>query len=140
MRFRSYIAVCLGLTLATPAFSSCPGSSCPAKPSLLGVIASGIMIEGINRNSRAKTKNNRSKQSARSQAAQVERTKVIQEALNVLGFDAGTVDGIPGQRTRAAIRGYQAAREFPVTGRLSTSEEEALKVDFANARRIRSPD
>lgn len=42
-----------------------------------------------------------------------------QEALNVLGFDAGRPDGVTGRRTRAAISQFQAANGLVATGRFS---------------------
>jgi membrane-bound lytic murein transglycosylase B len=40
----------------------------------------------------------------------------IQEALNALGFDAGTPDGVPGSATRAAIRSFQSSRGLVADG------------------------
>jgi hypothetical protein len=45
----------------------------------------------------------------------------VQEALNEAGFDAGFADGIAGPRTRAAIRGYQAANGLPDTGEIDAA-------------------
>jgi membrane-bound lytic murein transglycosylase B len=42
--------------------------------------------------------------------------KTLQQALNELGFDAGTPDGLPGPHTQSAIRRYQAAHDLPVDG------------------------
>ena len=42
--------------------------------------------------------------------------KALQQALNELGFDAGTADGLLGPRTQTAIRQYQAAHQLPVDG------------------------
>ena len=41
----------------------------------------------------------------------------VQNALNLLGYDVGVVDGIIGSRTRSAIRAYQAERGLQVTGK-----------------------
>lgn len=41
---------------------------------------------------------------------------VIQSALNTLGFNAGKPDGIPGPKTRNAIRDYQRANNLAVDG------------------------
>ena len=43
----------------------------------------------------------------------------IQESLASLGYDPGSVDGIPGAKTRVAIRAFQADRGLPVTGTVS---------------------
>jgi uncharacterized repeat protein (TIGR01451 family) len=40
----------------------------------------------------------------------------VQAALNDLGFEAGTVDGKIGSRTRSALRAYQQGAGLPVTG------------------------
>ena len=42
--------------------------------------------------------------------------KAIQNALNALGYAAGTPDGIMGDGTATAIREYQRANNLPVTG------------------------
>jgi membrane-bound lytic murein transglycosylase B len=40
----------------------------------------------------------------------------IQQLLNCLGFDAGPEDGLPGPRTRAAIRAFQKEHSLPPDG------------------------
>jgi len=40
----------------------------------------------------------------------------MQQLLNRLGFDAGSEDGVPGPRTRAAIRAFQKAHSLPPDG------------------------
>ncbi len=40
----------------------------------------------------------------------------LQRRLNELGFDTGAADGIPGSRTRAAVRAYQKTAGLPVDG------------------------
>lgn len=42
--------------------------------------------------------------------------KVLQQALDELGIDAGKPDGFPGPRTQTAIRLYQALHQLPVDG------------------------
>lgn len=42
-----------------------------------------------------------------------------QEALNLLGFDAGRPDGVTGRRTRAAVSQFQAANGLPPTGQFT---------------------
>lgn len=50
----------------------------------------------------------------------------IQENLNLLGYDAGVVDGALGDKTRQAIIRFQADRGYPQTGQLSTAEQQVL--------------
>lgn len=45
----------------------------------------------------------------------------VQRQLKEAGYDVGPVDGVPGPRTRAAIRRYQQAQDLPATGRISSS-------------------
>jgi peptidoglycan hydrolase-like protein with peptidoglycan-binding domain len=44
--------------------------------------------------------------------------KVIQRSLEEQGFDPGDVDGHPGDKTRQAIRAFQAQAGVPQTGHL----------------------
>ena len=50
----------------------------------------------------------------------------LQRALRRLGYDPGPVDGIPGARTRAAIRAFRADAGLPVTGQVSERLESAV--------------
>ena len=43
----------------------------------------------------------------------------IQSRLQELGYSVGTIDGVPGPRTAAAVEAFQRARQLPVDGRLS---------------------
>ncbi|MHB1092715.1 lytic murein transglycosylase [Thiobacillus sp.] len=49
-------------------------------------------------------------------ALSVEQLKAMQQALNEIGIDAGTADGLLGPRTQTAIRVYQALHQLPVDG------------------------
>lgn len=42
--------------------------------------------------------------------------KALQQALNELGYDAGTADGLPGPRTQTALRRYQVKHQLPADG------------------------
>ncbi len=55
----------------------------------------------------------------------------LQRDLNVLGFDAGPVDGLPGTRTRNAVTAYQLSRGMPTTGELTDIQRAALDSDAA---------
>ncbi len=50
----------------------------------------------------------------------------IQHLLARLGFDAGEIDGVPGSKTRLAIRAYQQASGLPVDGHASAGLLEYL--------------
>ncbi|MFO7541352.1 MAG: lytic murein transglycosylase [Thiobacillus sp.] len=47
--------------------------------------------------------------------------EILQKALNEMGLDAGTVDGVLGPRTQTAIRRYQVMHQLPADGYPSSS-------------------
>jgi peptidoglycan hydrolase-like protein with peptidoglycan-binding domain len=51
-----------------------------------------------------------------------------QQALNSQGYSAGTVDGIMGPHTEAAIRKFQSAKGLQATGQLDAATIAALGV------------
>jgi lytic murein transglycosylase len=51
----------------------------------------------------------------------------IQQGLAARGYDIGTIDGVIGDKTIAAIRDFQARRGLDVTGRASPSLIDALR-------------
>lgn len=51
----------------------------------------------------------------------------IQQQLNQMGFDTGGIDGVPGAKTRQAIRAYQKAAGLPVDGHASAGFLEHLQ-------------
>ncbi|WP_165873535.1 lytic murein transglycosylase [Parasulfuritortus cantonensis] len=53
--------------------------------------------------------------------------ETVQKCLAALGYDPGTPDGIPGSRTRTAIRAYQKAAGLPADGYPSLSLLEHLE-------------
>ncbi len=55
--------------------------------------------------------------------------KQVQAALNEAGFDCGTVDGMVGPNTRAAIAAFQKARGLTVTQRIDKELLEALGIE-----------
>ena len=52
----------------------------------------------------------------------------VQVALAGKGHDAGTVDGVMGSKTRAALRSYQRAQGIPPTGRVDPKTRSALGI------------
>ena len=63
----------------------------------------------------------------------------LQRALRRLGYDPGPVDGIPGARTRAAIRAFQADAGLPVTGQVSERLESAVLAAIVAAGQASAP-
>jgi len=60
--------------------------------------------------------------------------KEIQASLNYFGFNAGTVDGQLGKKTRDAVSAYQVYLGYPVTGQLSPFEQELLISSYNRAQ------
>lgn len=56
-----------------------------------------------------------------------EQMEILQQYLAALGYDPGPADGIPGTRTRIAIRAFQAAAGLPADGYPSVSLLEYLQ-------------
>ena len=63
----------------------------------------------------------------------------LQRALHRLGYDPGAVDGIPGARTRAAIRAFQADAGLPATGQVSERLESAVPTAVVAAGQAPAP-
>jgi len=55
----------------------------------------------------------------------------IQSRLGQLGFEPGNIDGIPGSKTRIAIRAYQKAAGLPADGHASASLLEFMQKESA---------
>ena len=58
------------------------------------------------------------------------RMRAAQAALLYIGLNPGPVDGLPGRRTRAAIKEFQVSQQRPRTGDLDPTTE-ALLIDAA---------
>lgn len=54
--------------------------------------------------------------------------KNVQKALNKLGYDCGTPDGIMGKKTKAAIKDYQKDKDLKVTGTVNKTLLKSLGV------------
>lgn len=68
---------------------------------------------------------------ARSSSQSKSEIEKIQEALNLLGYDTGSVDGSMGRQTQRAIAKFQADRGFPQTSQLSVAEQKVLFSEVA---------
>jgi len=51
----------------------------------------------------------------------------VQELLAQLGYDPGPADGMPGERTRDAIRKFETDRGLPAAGEISPELLAALR-------------
>lgn len=62
-------------------------------------------------------------------------TRHVQQHLRALGFDPGSVDGVPGENTRIAIQSFERQQGLPVTGRVSPT----LAARLETAQRNQEP-
>ncbi len=111
---------------------------------LLRDLGDGVdrLLEGNNKEGEADTNGTSGSNSTRSASEpkktyeffglSLETHREIQTALNTLGYPVGTPDGIPGPKTQAAIRDYQAQHKLPVTGEPSLALLSHLR-DSSNA-------
>lgn len=60
----------------------------------------------------------------------------VQRVLAGLGYDPGPADGIPGARTRAAIRAFQTSVGLPADGRVSKRLMDSLAAAAVAAERV----
>jgi len=67
-----------------------------------------------------------------------ERVAEVQDELNRLGYDAGPTDGIMGERTRSAIRQYEADMGMPRRGQASSDLLKRLRETEKNERDTRT--
>ncbi len=58
---------------------------------------------------------------------ETERIVRAQLAMAQRGISSGSIDGVPGSQTRAAIRAFQEASRLPVTGELDAATESLLE-------------
>jgi len=72
--------------------------------------------------------NNRNQQAANS--AQRRTNRSVQTALGFFGFDVGAVDGILGQKSRTAVREFQAFMGYETTGNLTHEQRRFLLTSF----------
>ena len=102
-----------------------------------GDFVAGAIIGGIV--GHAATKNNQRRKSssstyARPRIPSTQEGREIQASLNYFGFNAGTVDGQLGQRSRNAVSAYQAYLGYPSTGYLSPFEQNLLISSYNRAQ------
>ena len=83
-----------------------------------------------NRSSGTRSSSSSSSQAARSSADVV----AVQKALAHFSYYDGTIDGLSGPQTRAAISALQTQQEWPVTGQLTDDQKRILLSNYADAQ------
>lgn len=109
-----------------------------AKDFIAGAIVGGVLGHAARSQSQPQRKVYRSTKSAkktyRPRIPATQEGRQIQTALNYFGFDAGSVDGQLGAKSRQAISAYQAYLGYPVTGQLNVFEQDLLISSYNRAQ------
>lgn len=106
-----------------------------------GDFVAGAIIGGIVGHAATK-QNQRRKATQRSYSTKTYKPRLpstqegreIQASLNYFGFNAGSVDGQLGRRSRNAISSYQAYLGYPATGQLTPFEQNLLITSYNRAQ------
>ena len=104
---------------------------------IAGAIIGGIVGANAKKqrsSSRKVYRNTTKKKTYRPSIPSTQEGRSIQASLNYFGFDAGTVDGQLGRRSRDAVSRYQAYLGYPVTGQLSAFEQNLLVSSYNRAQ------
>jgi peptidoglycan hydrolase-like protein with peptidoglycan-binding domain len=117
---------------ASLAFVPADTAQADAGDFIAGAIIGGIV--GANAKKQRTTRQRTYRAPARSRLPSTQEGRSIQASLNYFGFDAGTVDGQLGRRTRNAVSSYQAYLGYPVTGQLSPFEQNLLTSTYNRAQ------
>ena len=101
---------------------------------IAGAIIGGIVGANAKKQRSTTTKRTYKKKTYRPGIPSTQEGRNIQSSLNYFGFNAGTVDGQLGQKTRNAVSQYQAYLGYPVTGQLSAFEQNLLVSSYNRAQ------
>lgn len=129
MAFKSITGALLGASLA---FVPADTAQADAGDFIAGAIIGGIV--GANAKKQRTTTRRYKKKTYRPGIPSTQEGRNIQASLNYFGFNAGTVDGQLGQKTRNAVSQYQAYLGYPVTGQLSAFENNLLISSYNRAQ------
>ncbi|WP_299149231.1 peptidoglycan-binding domain-containing protein [uncultured Tateyamaria sp.] len=127
----SIIAVSVAIVPATRV-------SADAGDFVAGAIIGGIVGHAATRQNQRKkattTRRTYSKKTYKPRLPSTQEGREIQASLNYFGFNAGTVDGQLGGKSRNAISSYQAYLGYPITGQLSPFEQNLLISSYNRAQ------
>lgn len=102
---------------------------------IAGAVIGGIIGANAKKQRRTTRRTYRKKTTKRrSSIPSTQEGRLIQSSLNYFGFDAGTVDGQLGRKSRQAVSQFQAYLGYPVTGQLSPFELNLLTSSYNRAQ------
>jgi len=129
MYFKSMTGAVLAASLT---FVPADTAQADAGDFIAGAIIGGIV--GANAKKQRTTRQRTYRKPARSRLPSTQEGRQIQASLNYFGFNAGTVDGQLGRRTRNAVSSFQGYLGYPVTGYLSPFEQNLLFTTYNRAQ------
>ncbi|MDR6266577.1 peptidoglycan-binding domain-containing protein [Roseobacter sp. N2S] len=129
MYFKTITTAVLAASLA---FMPADTAQADAGDFIAGALIGGIVGANVNKNKR--TVRSSSYRTTRSRLPSTQEGRSIQSSLNYFGFDAGTVDGQLGRKTRNAVSQYQAYLGYPVTGNMTAFEQNFLLSSYNRAQ------
>ncbi|MEO1175779.1 MAG: peptidoglycan-binding domain-containing protein [Pseudomonadota bacterium] len=99
-----------------------------------GAIIGGLVSHAATKEAQRKKRTTTYRKTYRSRLPSTQEGRQIQASLNYFGFNAGTVDGQLGSRSRAAISSYQAYMGYPATGYLDPFQQNLLTTSYNRAQ------
>ncbi len=99
-----------------------------------GAIIGGIVGHAATKNAQRKKVYRKTTTKSRPRLPSTQEGREIQASLNYFGFNAGSVDGQLGRRSRTAITQYQAYLGYPATGQLTPFEQNLLISSYNRAQ------
>ena len=128
----STLALAVGLTPAEPVKAD-------AGDFIAGALIGGIVGHAATKEAQRKRAQRsrtyrRTTRASRPRLPSTQEGREIQASLNYFGFNAGSVDGQLGRKSRAAISAYQAYMGYAATGQLTPFEQNLLITSYNRAQ------
>ena len=123
----SALLSCLLITSSVGRAGADVGESIIGGALLLGL---GCATGAIDCNNKKRSKSTASQPRSNINSAARQQNRQVQTALNGFGWNVGSVDGVLGKNSRAAIRNYQGYMGYPQTGQLTDWERQNLVVGW----------
>ena len=119
---------------ATVAFTPATRAAADAGDFVAGALIGGLIGHAATKEAQRKKAAKTTQRTYRSGIPSTTEGREIQSSLNYFGFNAGTVDGQLGRKSREAISRYQIYMGYPATGELTPLEKEILFTSHQRAQ------